>query len=122
MPRSIPRKVRNLQTSYNDSVAIFNDVTDEYDDREFREFALTTEATEEIVFLEAVTFSEAWDHPHHTEQKGWREAIRNEFEDMKKRKVWRRVRHSQIPSKVCIQEKREMDDSEPHFVGSDIPK
>ena len=34
-PRSIPREVRNLQTSYNDGEAIFQDVIDEHKHREF---------------------------------------------------------------------------------------
>ena len=42
-PKSIPREVRNLQTSYNDAEAIFKDVTDEHEHREFSGFALATE-------------------------------------------------------------------------------
>ena len=34
-PRSIPREVRNLQTSYNDAEAIFQDVIDEHEYCEF---------------------------------------------------------------------------------------
>ena len=48
--------------------------------------------------MEPVTFTEAWDHPDHRERRRWRETIRKEFEDMKKRKIWRRLKRSQISS------------------------
>ena len=35
------------------------------------------------------TFDEAWEHPNITERKNWRDAIRKEFNNMIKRKVWR---------------------------------
>ena len=44
------------------------------------------------------TFREAWDHNIPEEKEKWREAIRKEFSDMIKRKVWRYEKKSNIPS------------------------
>ena len=43
-------------------------------------------------------FDEAWEHPNISERGYWREAIRKEFNDMIKRKVWRETYIDQIPS------------------------
>ena len=92
-PMSIPREVRNLQTSYNDAETIFKDVTDEHEHRKFSGFAL---ATEEVEYAsEPTTFQEAWHHPNPTEREGWRHAIKKEFHDMMK--AWS-VEKSQVQS------------------------
>ena len=47
------------------------------------------------------TFREAWDHHIPEEREKWRQAIRKEFSDMIKRKVWRytkKIRNSNKPS------------------------
>lgn len=76
-------------------MVIFKDVTDEYENREFGGFTFTTE---EINFLDPVTFTEARDRPEQGEHKGWRESIRKEVNEIIKHKVWRRVKCSQISS------------------------
>ena len=54
-------------------------------------------------FEEPNTFQEAWHHPDEYQQKKWREAIRKEFRDMIKCKVWRRTNKRNIPSnRRCI--------------------
>ena len=93
--KKIPREVKNLQTSYNDAEAIFKDSLDDHEQREFGGFALATEEAEYPP--EPITFQEAWDHPNPIEQTGWREAIKKEFQDMKKRGVWTRIKRTQVP-------------------------
>ena len=44
------------------------------------------------------TFREAWDHDILEEREKWREAIRKEFSDMIRRKVWRQSKKSKIPA------------------------
>ena len=57
-------------------------------------------------FIEPKTFKEAWNHPDPRQRAKWREAIRKEFRDMIKRKVWRRVKKSSIPSnRRCVKSK-----------------
>ena len=46
----------------------------------------------------ADTFDEAWEHPNKSEREYWREAIKKEFNDMIKRKVWREIYVDQIPN------------------------
>ena len=45
-----------------------------------------------------LTFREAWDHPDPEERAKWREAIRKEFHDMNKRRVWRYIRRRDVPN------------------------
>ena len=57
-------------------------------------------------FIEPKTFKEAWNHPDPMQRAKWREAIRKEFRDMIKRKVWRRVKKSSIPNnRRCVKSK-----------------
>ncbi len=44
------------------------------------------------------TFREAWDHHIPEERNKWRQAIRKEFSDMIKRKVWRYTKKGNIPT------------------------
>ena len=44
-----------------------------------------------------LTFNEAWNHDDIVEREQWREAIRKEFSDMIKRKVWRKCKKSNVP-------------------------
>jgi hypothetical protein len=46
---------------------------------------------------EPLHFNDAWNHPSKKERKSWREAIRKEFNDMKKRGVWRKTKQQHIP-------------------------
>ena len=46
----------------------------------------------------STTFHEAWFNPDHKEQKGWREEINKEFQDLMKHDVYRRIKHDQVPS------------------------
>jgi len=45
-----------------------------------------------------ITFQDAWNHPDPTEQHFWREAIRLEFRQMIKNKVWRKEGIDNLPS------------------------
>ena len=57
-------------------------------------------------YVEPKTFQEAWNHPDPVQRAKWREAIRKEFHDMLKRKVWRRVKKSSIPAnRRCVKSK-----------------
>jgi len=49
------------------------------------------------------TFEEAWNHPDPILRKKWRAAIMKEFNSMKKRKVWRKIKRNKIPSgRRCV--------------------
>jgi hypothetical protein len=54
------------------------------------------------IICEPKTFEEAWNHPDAINKKGWREAIKKEFSDMKSRKVWQKVKKNIIPHKRLI--------------------
>ena len=43
------------------------------------------------------TFNEAWNHPDAGDKKHWRTAIKNEVNNMIKRKVWRQTKINKIP-------------------------
>ena len=82
----VMRALRKLNVSYNpimsgmafaDEVAFVGGTDESYDNPE--------------------QFQEAWNHPKTEEREYWREAIRKEFNDMIKRKVWRETRTSEIP-------------------------
>ena len=45
-----------------------------------------------------IRFQEAWNHEDEEERNLWREAIRKEFRDMIKRKVWEDFKKSKVPS------------------------
>jgi hypothetical protein len=58
------------------------------------------------VFDVPAKFREAWDHPDPWQQEKWRTAIRAKFEKMNKNKVWRKVKHSTMPSgRRCVKHK-----------------
>ena len=48
--------------------------------------------------IEPTTFQEAFNHPDHEQRMKWHAAIKKEFNDMNKRKVWCKVYHSFIPN------------------------
>ena len=43
------------------------------------------------------TFDEAWNHPDASDKENWRTAIKKEFNNMIKRKVWRQTKTNKIP-------------------------
>ena len=45
-------------------------------------------------------FNEAWNHPDVAGKKHWRTKIRNEFNNMIKRKVWRQTKTNKIPKEI----------------------
>ena len=49
-------------------------------------------------FTAPTKYEEAWNHPDPFQRKSWREAIHKEFSKMNERKVWRKVKRSDIPS------------------------
>ena len=59
----------------------------------------------DVVFMGAVnsdptepkTFNNAWNHPDTKEREGWRQAIKFEYQNMMKQKVWETVPQSSIP-------------------------
>jgi galactose-1-phosphate uridylyltransferase len=61
----------------------------------------------EMKSYENPKFEDAWNHPDANNKKGWREAIKKEFSDMKSRKVWQKVKKNIIPhNKRLIGNKR----------------
>ena len=51
-------------------------------------------------------FDEAWDHPDPFQRKLWREAIQKEFDKMNLRKVWRKIKRSEMePGRRCVKHK-----------------
>ena len=53
--------------------------------------------------VEPDKFNEAWHHPDPIQRKGWRMAILKEFQDMETRKVWRKMKRSDIPrNRRCV--------------------
>ncbi len=44
-------------------------------------------------------FQEVWNHPDGKEREYWRSAIKKEFNDMIKRRVWRQTRTTKFPEK-----------------------
>jgi len=49
-------------------------------------------------YVEPKTFNQAWNHPDPVQRAKWREGIRKEFDDMKKRSVWVVKKRSEMPS------------------------
>ena len=83
-PKKLSREVRRLHTSYNPTqdamnvaVALVGGTMDGYENPE--------------------TFREAWNHKDPVERSKWRVAIKKEFGDMIKRKVWNYTSVSNIP-------------------------
>ena len=92
-PPKIPREIMNLNTSYNNASELYmEDVS-----RQFAGFALSGEEVKSYPD-EPSAFQEAWHHPDPVEWEGWRTAIRKEFHDMIRMKVWRRIKRRDIPS------------------------
>jgi uncharacterized protein YktB (UPF0637 family) len=55
---------------------------------------------------EPVTFKQAWDHSDEKKREKWREAINKEFKDMNDRKVFRKVKKSEMPpGRCCVKSK-----------------
>jgi len=51
-------------------------------------------------------FQEAWNHPDEAQRTKWREAIRKEFRDMIKCKIWRQIKKRDIPpDRRCVKSK-----------------
>ena len=84
--QKVLRELRKLNTSYNPTLSamITTDVAfvgggnDDYDN--------------------PVNFKDAWDHPVEKDKEKWRAAIRKEFQDMIKNKVWKKYRKENVPS------------------------
>ena len=51
-------------------------------------------------------FRDAWDHPDLKVREKWRKGIKFEFKKMNERKVWRKIKKSEIPQgRQCIKNK-----------------
>ena len=55
-----------------------------------------SEMNQEII-IEPKNFNEAWFHSDPTQKDKWREAILKEHRDMDSRRVWRKIKRSDIP-------------------------
>jgi hypothetical protein len=56
--------------------------------------------------IEPKKYKEAWDHPDPFQRNKWREAIRKEFGDMEQRKVFKKIKRSNIPKgRRCVKHK-----------------
>ena len=70
----------------------------------FDEFIFTS--IEAKVYEEPKSFNEAWNHPDEVQREKWREAIRKEFQDMKRRGVWKVIPRTEMPSgRRCVKHK-----------------
>ena len=49
-------------------------------------------------YIEPKTFDQAWNHSDPEQRRKWREAIGKEYNDMKKRRVWRLIKRRDMPS------------------------
>jgi hypothetical protein len=47
--------------------------------------------------VEPKNYDEAWNHPDKFQREKWREAISQEFRDMNRRKVWKKIDRREIP-------------------------
>ena len=57
-------------------------------------------------FIEPKTFDEAWNHQDPHQRRKWLTAILKEFADMEKRKIWKKVKRSDMPSDCrCVKSK-----------------
>jgi hypothetical protein len=51
-------------------------------------------------------YKEAWNHPDKVQREKWREAIGKEFRDMSDRKVWKKIKRSEMPQgRRCVKHK-----------------
>jgi hypothetical protein len=56
------------------------------------------------------SFHEAWNHPDPSQQKLWREAINKEFDKMRDKKVWRKIKRKDMePGRRCVKHKWVLD-------------
>lgn len=102
------RELKKLDTSYNPTIKTHE--TGREESEAARLLVDITKVTNnqqddstKQQFEEPRTFQEAWYHPDEYQRKMWREAIRKEYRDMIKHKVWRRTSKRQIPSnRRCI--------------------
>jgi len=61
-------------------------------------FCFFTPDEQQTASKDPITFQDAWNHPDPTERHFWREAIRLEFRQMIKNKVWRKEGLDNLPS------------------------
>ena len=53
--------------------------------------------------IEPTNFNDAWNHPNEKNRNKWREAINKEFADMDSRKVWKKIKRSEMPKdRRCV--------------------
>ena len=56
--------------------------------------------------IEPKKYLEAWNHPEPFQRKKWREAINKEFGDMKDRKVFKKIKQTDMPKgRRCVKHK-----------------
>ncbi len=103
------KELKNMDTFYNPTMTVDKTGREESETaRLLIDVAKVTDnqrddATKQQPFEEPKTFQQAWYHPDEYQCKMWREAIRKEYQDMIKHKVWRRTSKRQIPSnRRCI--------------------
>ena len=58
------------------------------------------------LFENPKTFDEAWNHPDPFQRKKWRMAIKKEFDKMESKKVWKKIKRSEMESgRRCVKHK-----------------
>jgi hypothetical protein len=94
-----PRGQTRSGTSYKSNIAaIVNTYSVLYEsDDEADEDKRDDGADGNEIICEPKTFEDVWNHPDANNKKGWRDAIKKEFSDMKSRKVWQKVKKNIIP-------------------------
>jgi hypothetical protein len=78
-------ELKRLRTFYNDTLA-------QHETADVALISLMSGGRDPL------TFDEAWDHLDPQERKMWRAAITKEFNDMKKRGVWRIISRTDVPT------------------------
>ena len=64
------------------------------------------EKAEVTEYLEPNSFDGAWNHTDVVQRDKWREAIKKEFGDMNRRKVWRKMKRRDLPdNRRCVKSK-----------------
>ena len=89
--------IANFMTSIHDIAFITKDIQDKY---------LQTQFETDKEDYEPTSFKDAWDHPNEHARKKWREAIEKEFQKMKEKKVWIKIKQAMIPKgRRCVKHK-----------------
>ena len=97
MQDKIPREIRNLTTSYNKAEDAFRMSINQVNFTTL-EYGMAFFATEDKIndLIEPNNFDAAWNHPNKNQRMKRREAIKKDFGDMMKYKVWKKISRDEV--------------------------